>query len=930
MDDDQSDKNNHRIAIEPPTEIFNHASPIVNVGRARPPPIPPLGDNNNDRIAIEPPSEIFNHASPIVNVDSERRPPSTPLDKRKTRLNILTPDFEDKDEGSRKKVDNSDSRRFFTTLNDNTRPEEESSISRHMTTAWNFLVGFGTFYCTIGESIYILSFPNDTTDIGMGIILFFFVIVYFVDMTSTALSQGRQYFFSVFFILDSLSLVDLAFTGVGYILAGMDSVLFFRIMRVSRVAKMSSKAGRLAKLFNFTSKVMDSQRSARNLQIQEMFTEEQLMSIVNGMDTNGDGVVDFEEFKTCCEECHGRIFDSQEVEKVKKIFEHFDANGDGIISEEEVMEVFDQYETNYVSENGEKGLRIEKEYNQRATHHFVAVVFLIFFVPTLWETLWQRNIERADAWKLGAILMSTSTETGKDALLQYFGSSVYSITKDNATIYQRSSGYRRVSEVVEEAFNGTVIKFDLQDDAIFDASVQIISTVFVASVLLVSNTLMLKQAHELLIQPLEKTMRVVSQLRTNPMAKIVTERDDTTQIANENENLFIVGVISKLAKLLQLMVGSAGADIISRNIRREGTISIMHNGIHVDAVYAFFDIRNFTGITEKLQGEVMIFVNLIASVIHKAVKGAGGFPNKNIGDAFLVVWKTNPTVDDPNEDLVSPSGTGPVKPVRMPPALLMSPEKRSRGVFSPSEENVHEATKIEPLIASCAYPALLACLFSIASIKASEALKTYASGLHLSCIEVGCGIHYGWAIEGAVGSNIKLEATYLSPHVNIASRLESATKYYGVDCIISDIVYIHLPEFLKEYMRLLDRVVLKGVAQPINIYGTAVGDAVSRKMGIDPSFSVRDIRSKVKMGGKEILPPDPNDEDCIANRMYNSAVVLYLEGHWAEASSRLLAMLQAYPTDRPASVMLERLRVEGTAEGNAPPGWPGYNVKASK
>lgn len=31
------------------------------------------------------------------------------------------------------------------------------------------------------------------------------------------------------------------------------------------------------------------------------------------------------------------------------------------------------------------------------------------------------------------------------------------------------------------------------------------------------------------------------------------------------------------------------------------------------------------------------------------------------------------------------------------------------------------------------------------------------------------GLHYGWAIEGTIGSNHKVDASYLSPNVNMAS-----------------------------------------------------------------------------------------------------------------------------------------------------------------
>jgi class 3 adenylate cyclase len=43
-------------------------------------------------------------------------------------------------------------------------------------------------------------------------------------------------------------------------------------------------------------------------------------------------------------------------------------------------------------------------------------------------------------------------------------------------------------------------------------------------------------------------------------------------------------------------------------------------------------------------------------------------------------------------------------------------------------------------------------------------------------VKMGFGLHFGWAIEGAIGSEHKIDASYLSPNVNIASRLEAATK----------------------------------------------------------------------------------------------------------------------------------------------------------
>merc|ERR1719408_115976 len=47
------------------------------------------------------------------------------------------------------------------------------------------------------------------------------------------------------------------------------------------------------------------------------------------------------------------------------------------------------------------------------------------------------------------------------------------------------------------------------------------------------------------------------------------------------------------------------------------------------------------------------------------------------------------------------------------------------------------------------------------------------------------GLHAGWAIEGAVGSEFKIDASYLSPNVSIAVQVEQATSIYNIPILIS-------------------------------------------------------------------------------------------------------------------------------------------------
>merc|ERR1719506_2613557 len=55
-------------------------------------------------------------------------------------------------------------------------------------------------------------------------------------------------------------------------------------------------------------------------------------------------------------------------------------------------------------------------------------------------------------------------------------------------------------------------------------------------------------------------------------------------------------------------------------------------------------------------------------------------------------------------------------------------------------------------------------------------------------VNLSSGLHYGWAIEGAVGSEFKIDASYLSPNVSIAETVERATQIYGVSLIVAESV----------------------------------------------------------------------------------------------------------------------------------------------
>ncbi len=84
-------------------------------------------------------------------------------------------------------------------------------------------------------------------------------------------------------------------------------------------------------------------------------------------------------------------------------------------------------------------------------------------------------------------------------------------------------------------------------------------------------------------------------------------------------------------------------------------------------------------------------------------------------------------------------------------------------------------------------------------------------------IRCGVGINSGEAIVGSLGSKQRNEYTAIGDPVNLAARLESVTKDYGVPIIISEYTY----EYVKGRFptKELDTVTVKGKSQAVKIYG---------------------------------------------------------------------------------------------------------------
>lgn len=170
-----------------------------------------------------------------------------------------------------------------------------------------------------------------------------------------------------------------------------------------------------------------------------------------------------------------------------------------------------------------------------------------------------------------------------------------------------------------------------QSEAVF----QICTTLFIATLLFVMFILFSRDVTSMVVRPIESMIDIVRKLAQNPTLKL----EGQTKSKYETEAVRIA--LAKIVGLMQLGFGGAGHEIISANLVDSSgqNLDLMRRGRKIECAYGYCDIRQFTDTVECLQDQVMLFTNSVSEMVHKAAHDNRGEPNKNIGDAFLIVWR---------------------------------------------------------------------------------------------------------------------------------------------------------------------------------------------------------------------------------------------------------------------------------------------------
>eukprot|EP01016_Furgasonia_blochmanni_P056965 TRINITY_DN980_c0_g2_i8.p1 TRINITY_DN980_c0_g2~~TRINITY_DN980_c0_g2_i8.p1 ORF type:complete len:532 (+),score=119.26 TRINITY_DN980_c0_g2_i8:113-1708(+) len=489
-----------------------------------------------------------------------------------------------------------------------------------------------------------------------------------------------------------------------------------------------------------------------------------------------------------------------------------------------------------------------------------------------------------------------------------------------------------------------IAMYNIENDVNLNAWLSIMRTWFVCIILLGGALLFSQDATELVLTPIESMLEKVQRIARNPIEAAQSEeeaeflmqeagvdnssKDDKKKKKETYETQILEKTITKIGALLALGFGEAGSEIIAQNMGKEGDVDPIIPGRKIVAIFGFCDIRNFTDATEVLQEGVMVFVNEIAEIVHGTVDDYGGSANKNIGDAFLLVWKF------PNSDIME----DPEKPGDL----------KLKGTLSASQ---------------VADMSVFSFIKIMAGINKSEKLEKYKRHKGLNermpnySVKMGFGLHVGWAIEGAIGSEFKIDASYLSPNVNMASRLEAATKQFGVPMLISGPLFKILSPDFKEILRHIDRVKVKGSDDPIDFYTcdltfAKLGTVTPKKPGGDRALTKkekkrqkflkrveRERRKQKAFTGKETVGTlMKKDKDIKLMRsiftpefktIFNTGLEAYLKGDWPAAKQVFEQTLDMIPghKDGPSNTLLDVIESHG---GRAPSDWEGVRVLTEK
>ena len=253
----------------------------------------------------------------------------------------------------------------------------------------------------------------------------------------------------------------------------------------------------------------------------------------------------------------------------------------------------------------------------------------------------------------------------------------------------------------------------------------------------------------------------------------------------------------------------------------------------------FSDLEGFTAISEKYSAETVVrLLNQYFSLMSDSIRQSNGIIDKYIGDAIMAFW--GPPFNTPAEH----------------PALACLAALRQRELLKEFEAQL---------------PTLLG-------------IRRDPPKLNMRI-----GISTGEVIVGTIGSDVAKSYTVIGDNVNLASRLESANKYYGTHILICAEVWEMVHDTIE--CREIDRIRVAGKIEPLRIF-----EVIGEKGKLSP-----------EMTGLQAH--------------FEAGLAAYRQGLWDEAAQAFGKCQEIIPQEPAAATFLARI---ATFRQNPPPAdWDG-------
>jgi len=305
----------------------------------------------------------------------------------------------------------------------------------------------------------------------------------------------------------------------------------------------------------------------------------------------------------------------------------------------------------------------------------------------------------------------------------------------------------------------------------------------------------------------------VAEHNVNLSLHCITDVQNPEQICGA---LVVMEDISQEKRIKSMMCRYMAQGIVDQ-LLQSGEIKL--GGQRKDVTVMFSDIRSYTTLTEGMTAEdVVTMLNEYFEVMVNAVFEYHGTLDKYIGDALMAVFGSPMSLPD------------------------------------------HAWYAVQ-----CALE-MRKCLVKFNEQQIAKQRKP---------IKIGIGVHSDQVVSGNIGCSRRMEFTAIGDGVNLASRLEGASKQYGCDIVISEETYNRCADRI--YARELDFIIVKGKTKAVKIY------------------EVIDLKTNPL--------PEAKQQQLT---LYEQARHLYRERQFAQALSQFEEIVRLNPNDLAASLHVER------------------------